>query len=96
MTNQRIVTLSRDRINETRVGGVYAATYRFTKLRIYRDQLERSLREQPFEQVVHLLRLPGNERKLWLTSSERRRALEALQDVGLERPAASPSGGESV
>jgi len=94
MTNQRIVTLHRDRINEYRVGGVYAATYRFTKLRVFRD--DHPLRELPFEQTLHLLRLPGNDRKLWLTISERRRALEALQDVGLERPAASPSGGESV
>lgn len=83
MTNYKVVKIGHSKVAEARVHGVYAAAYRFDKLRAYVEQ-DGSTCEVPFSEVRFLVKLPsreGDERVLWLSPSERQRVLEALQEV---------------
>ena len=81
MTNyNKVVKIGHSKIAEARVHGVYAAAYRFDKHRVHVER-DGTTSETPFSQFLYLLRLPGEDRKLWLTPAERQRVLEALQEV---------------
>ena len=97
MTRNNIVKVGHTKIRESAVNGVYAATYVFEKRRLQFDASGEVSSEVPFTQTLILLKLPGENRKLWLQPHERRRVLEALQEVeplGSAKPLIVADGGE--
>jgi hypothetical protein len=79
MTN-KVIKLGHTKLSDANAMGVYAAAYRFKKHRVI-TEADGSESEVPFDEIVYLLKLPGDGRKLWLKPSERTRVLEALQEV---------------
>jgi hypothetical protein len=81
MANNRTVKVGHTKEREAHCNGVFAARYRFDKLRVTTER-DGSVAEVPFSETLYLLRLPGSgDRKLWLRPWERQRVLEALAEV---------------
>lgn len=77
--------LGHRRVADHNAAGVIAARYEFDKERVVIEDDGTECCE-PLTQIAYLLKLPGADRKLWLSERECQRVLEALQQVTPQEP----------